>query len=460
MSDQKDKSKEFDKIDELFRSPDAEKKTTKQRRKHSAASAEDRQGEEAEERRWEKLTMKKVDKLLIDETGEEAFNYTGDEESERDYRPVRQSHEYKSGCLGGIMYFVFILCVSIILACLAWMATSDMLALNKTEFTANVTLPVSIFESETVDTLDENGNKTGTKRITRADIDYLADTLSEAGLIEYKWLFRAFCMISHADTKVSPGEYALRSTYDYRALIQHMRPGATGAVTVKVTFPEGFTMRQIFLRLEENGVADFDDLMDAAANYNFNYSFLEGLPEGDASRLEGYLFPDTYEFYVRMQASSAINKFLENYHYVITADMLQQADNLGYSMRDIIKIASIIEREAANDAERGRIASVIYNRLYAGMPIGIDATILYLFPEHEGAPTGTMLETDSPYNTRLYTGLPPTPVCNPGLMSIRAALSPEQTSYYYYALDTETGEHRFFVNAYEFDAFVATQNYG
>ncbi len=443
-------SEEYDQIDEIFRRHEEQLESTMNRESE----------EDAEEKGWEKLSMKRVDKLLIDETGDEAFNYTGDEESERDYRPVRQSHEYKSGCLGGVMYFLFIVCIGIILACLAWMACSDMLALNKPEYSANVTLPMSIFTSETVDTLDENGVKTGTKRVTHADIDYLADTLREAGLIEYKWLFKAFCHISNAETKVSPGEYELRSSYDYRALIQHMRPGATGAVTVKVTLPEGFTMRQIFLRLEEKGVADYDDLMNAAANYTFSYSFLEGLPEGDANRLEGYLFPDTYEFYVGMQASSAINKFLENFHYMLTADMLQQADKLGMSLHDIIKIASMIEKEAANDNERSRIASVIYNRMKAKMPLGIDAAILYLFPEHEGAPTAAMLETDSPYNTRLYTGLPPTPVSNPGRMSILAALNPDHTNYYYYALDTSTGEHRFFTNANDFNAFVATQNYG
>ena len=114
----------------------------------------------AVEKKEKAAPIRAMDKLLIDESGEQAHNYTGDEESERDYRPVRQSHEYKSGCLGGIMFFVFILCVSVMLACLAWMAASDMLALNKDDFTAKVTLPMSIFTSETVDTFDEKGNKT------------------------------------------------------------------------------------------------------------------------------------------------------------------------------------------------------------------------------------------------------------------------------------------------------------
>ena len=366
-----------------------------------------------------------VDKLLIDETGDEAYNYTGDETSERDYRPIRQSHEYRSGCLGGIMYFVFILCVSVVLACLTWMAASDMLALNKSPYTTTVTLPMSIFSSETVDTFDEDGEKTGTKRVTHADMEYVAQTLKEAGLIEYKWLFEMFARFSQADTKIKPGEYDRQSTFDYRALVQNMRPGSGSAVTVSVTFPEGYSMRQIFLLLEEKGVANYDDLMNAAATYKFNYDFLDDQESEEATRLEGFLFPDTYEFYVGMQPSSAINKFLENFHYRMTAELLARMEERGQNIHEVITIASMIEKEAANDNERAAIASVIYNRLRAGMPLGIDATTLYLYPDHEGAPTAAMLEEDTPYNTRLYTGLTPTPICSPGLTSIRAALYPE-----------------------------------
>ena len=410
-------------------------------------------------RRGGSKPVKAVDKLLIDEQGDSYSNYTGDDTTERDYRPVRQNHEYRSGCLGGIMYFVFILCVSVVLACVAWMAASDALALNKDNFSAVVSLPMSIFDSETVDTYDESGRKTGTERVTHADISYVADELKSAGLIEYKWLFELFCKISHADTKVDPGEYELESSFDYRALVKNMQSGSGATVTITVVIPEGFTMHQIFKRLEENKVCTYDELMDAAANYNYNYDFLEGIDQGDPTRLEGFLFPDTYEFYVGMQASSAINKLLENFHYRITDDMLIRMQNMGLDIRSVVNIASLIEREAANDNERGTIASVIYNRLAANMPLGIDASILYIHPDHEGSPTADMLAEDSPYNTRLYQGLPPTPIANPGLASIEAVLSPESTNYYYYALDTATGLHRFFTNSGEFDAFVATQNY-
>ena len=199
--------------------------------------------------------------------------------------------------------------------------------------------------------------------------------------------------------------------------------------------------------------------MDAAANYKFNYGFLENIPEGDASRLEGFLFPDTYQFYVGEQASSVINKFLVVFYNKLSADMINQAGNLGMSIREVVNVAAMIEKEAANDEERGLIASVIYNRINAGMPLGIDATILYAYPDHEGAPTAEMIAADSPYNSRLYTGLPPTPICCPGLASLNAALNPESTNYYYYALDTASGTHRFFSTAGEHESFVATQNY-
>lgn len=440
-------SDELEKINEIFRNHD-----------ELSATAGEEQPQAAEESEARK-NVRGMDRLLIDASGEAAANYTGDAESERDYRPVRQSHEYRSGCLGGLMYFTFIVCVSIVLACLAWMAASDMLALNKDDFTAVVTLPSSVFQSETVDRFDENGRRVGTQRVTRADMDYVADVLKDAGLIEYKWLFTLFCRISHAESKVSPGEYELRSTFDYRALIQNMRAGSNSTITVMVTIPEGFKMHQIFLRLEENGVCSYNDLMEAAESREYHYDFLDESQGEGAYRLEGFLFPDTYEFYVGMQASSAINKLLEIYHRRITEEMYARAEELGMTMYDVLIVASLIEKEAANDAERPEIASVIYNRLNSGMVLGIDAAVLYPYNDHEGAPTAAMLNSNDPYNTRIHLGLTPTPICNPGLASINAALWPDLTDFYYYALDTETGTHRFFTNESEFDAFVATQDY-
>ncbi len=430
-----------------------------QRQKESPRRAEKPEVSRAARTGARRSPLEAMDELLIDSSGKEARNYTGDAESERDYRPVRQSHEYHSGCLGGLMYFTFIVCISVVLACVAWMATTDMLALNKEPFTAVITLPSSIFQSETVDKYDEEGKKIGTERITHADMDYVGDVLRDAGLIDYKWLFTIFCKVSTADEKVSPGEYELRSTYDYRALIQHMRAGATSAMTVKVTIPEGFKMHQIFKTLEEKGVCSYNDLMEEAASTEFSYDFLQASEGEGAYRLEGFLFPDTYEFYVGMQGASALNKMLDNFHVRVTEEMYRRAEEIGVSMYDILKVASLIEKEAGSNDERALIASVIYNRLNAGIVLGIDASVLYPYNDHEGAPTAQMLETQDPYNTRILGGLPPTPICSPGLASIYAALYPESTSYYYYALDQQAGVHRFFTNDTEFNNFVASQNY-
>ncbi len=383
-------------------------------------------------------------------------------EAERSYRPIRFRRDGRIGCLGGIMYAVFIICASILLAGFAWMSASDVLALNKDPGTVEITLPESIFVSKEVDVKDDDGNVTGTRTVRAADTRAVAAVLKDHGLINYKWLFSLYSRYSHADEHLDPGTYVLSTNLDYRALVKKMQAGADSQLQTLVMFPEGFNMDQIFARLQEKGVCSVDDLYAAAANTEFSYAFLEDAETGDAYRLEGFLFPDTYYFYQGMQASSAINKFLSNLHYRVTDEIWQQTKAMGLTFRQMITIASLIEREAADDGERATIASVIFNRLAAGMPLQIDSSVLYALRENGDVTlTPELIQaTDSPYNTYLYAGLPPGPICNPGMNSILAALNPESTSYMYYALDTETGTHRFFNTLEEHEAFVATQNYG
>ena len=444
-------AEEMEKINAIFRLHEEKEKTASQKKiedsaLHTAASTTGKTGSA----RMQQASEEPVDPNDYDE----------EDLTERDFQPVRRSREYHSGCLGGVMYFVFIACVSIILACVAWMSAADALALNKDLFTAEVSLPSDIFTSKTVEILDEKGNVTGTKRVSSADINYVADELKSAGLIQYKWLFKLFCKVSKADTKIEPGEYELRSSYDYRALVGKMRKNSGAAATVSVTIPEGYTMSQIFYRLEENGVCSYDELLEAAANENFEYSFLSGLEPGDPSRLEGFLFPDTYEFYKSMSAPSAINKFLQNFYGKLNADVEKQISDRGLTLRQVLEIASLIEREAANDEERPLIAAVIYNRIRNGWTLGLESSILYMHQDHEGAPTAEMLAEESPYNLMVNTGLPPTPICNPGMSSINAALVPANTNDFFFTLDTATGTHRFFETMDQFNAFVATQDYG
>ncbi len=379
-------------------------------------------------------------------------------------RPVRPAEPEvprragRSGCLGGLIYFAFVVSISIILACVGWMAASDVLALNKEPVTATVTLDKTEFKDVTISYTDAEGNAKE-RSGHQVSVGYVAKQLKDAGIIKYKGLFELYCSVSHAKTKIDPGTYELSTNYDYRALVKKMQVGSGAMVTTKVTIPEGYTMEQIFHKLEDENVCSYDDLMDAAANYSYNYSFIDQSMQGDAKRLEGFLFPDTYEFYQGMQASSAINKFLENFHDRLTAEMLEKADERGMTMQEVVTVASMIEKEAANDDERAMIAAVIYNRIEAGMPLQIDSTIMYVLPEHKDVLTVEDTKIDSPYNTYQNKGLPPTPIANPGLASIKATLSPASTQALYYALDAESGTHKFFTNYGEFQAFVAKQSY-
>jgi len=384
-----------------------------------------------------------------------------DEHEERDYMPIRFRRDGQLGCLGGLMYAAFVISLSIVLACVAWMAASDVLALNKEYTSAEVTIPDTIFSDKAVDVKDENGEVIGQKIVKAADMNVVARLLQDQGIVNYKWLFKLYSAFSDADEKIDPGTYELNTNYDYRALVKKMQVGSDSQVQTKVTFPEGFTLAQIFERLEEHKVCSQADLYEAAANSDYSYSFLEGEGTGTPGRLEGYLFPDTYYFYEGMQAPSAINKFLSNFRNRFTAEMIQRLYDSGMSYHDVVTIASIIEKEAANDDERYLIASVIYNRLEQGMLLQMDATVLYGAGETELAmPTGTMLrDTENLYNTYVYEGLPPGPISNPGLASLRAALYPGDTQYLFYALDEESGTHKFFLFQNEFEAFLQTQSY-
>lgn len=376
----------------------------------------------------------------------------------RPAQPEAPRRAGRSGCLGGLIYFAFVVSISIILACVGWMAASDVLALNKEPVTATVTLDKAEFKDVTISYTDADGNAKE-RSGHQVSVGYVAKQLKDAGIIKYKGLFELYCSVSHAKTKIDPGTYELSTNYDYRALVKKMQVGSGAMVTTKVTIPEGYTMEQIFHKLEDENVCSYDDLMDAAANYSYNYSFIDQSMQGDAKRLEGFLFPDTYEFYQGMQASSAINKFLENFHDRITAEMLEKADERGMTMQEVVTVASMIEKEAANDDERAMIAAVIYNRIEAGMPLQIDSTIMYVLPEHKDVLTVEDTKIDSPYNTYQNKGLPPTPIANPGLASIKATLSPASTQALYYALDAESGTHKFFTSYGEFQAFVAKQSY-
>ena len=343
------------------------------------------------------------------------------------------------GAWGVVLYLLFVVGASALLAGVGWIWANDVLALNKAEHTA-------VVEIEEGDTVSDVANK-----------------LEEQGLIEYKLVFKLFCALTHVsgkageeEAKITPGTYELNTDMDYRALISSMGSSSASRMTTTVTIPEGMTQAQIFALLEEKGVSTVESLEETAANYDFKFSFLKGvLPLGDAKRLEGYLFPDTYEFYMGEDPVSVLNKMILRFDEIFTDEMRADIEASGHTINDAVIIASMIEKET-DGTDQKKIASVIYNRLdkptaeTAGY-LNIDATILY-------ATGGTTvdLNADTPYNTRTHTGLPPTAIASPGTDALRAAVYPESTNYYFYALGDD-GKHAFFTTYQGQQDFIASQ---
>lgn len=382
----------------------------------------------------------------------------GEEEEEEEERP-RIATGWKV-----LIYVLSVITVSVLLALAGWYCADDVLALTKPDRQVSVT----IAENDSVEVISER--------------------LKSEGLVRYPWLFRFYCWFSHAEEKIDAGTYELNNHYDYHALVNAMR-GNTNRATETVTIPEGYDCKQIFELLEEKGVCSQDELYEAAANAVFPYKFLMRLPYGEQNRLEGYLFPDTYEFYVSKdvkavpgeEAEQVLAKFLDNFEKKFDETLQAEIDSLnemleakmsaeGFSGEEIeeammdenkiVVVASLIEKESAAASESDRIASVIYNRLCSkSYPLlEIDASVQYALGEHKEHLTNDDLMIDSPYNTRRYPGLPKGPIANPGLASIRAALYPENTDFYFYALGKD-GKHHFSETYQEHDQFLESDEY-
>lgn len=369
-----------------------------------------------------------------------------------DAREVRRSHASQQARKNGpvrrrrkhinpLIYLLVVLLSSAILAGVGWLLMSDFCAFNRGAIT-NVTVEITAED----------------------DMGSIAGKLEEAGLIRYKWFFQLFAAFADAENEIGIGTYELNTDMDYRALITGMRnsSGNMNADTVRVTIPEGYTVAQTIALLAKNEVNTEEALLEAAKTADFDYSFIDNSSE-DISRLEGYLFPDTYEFYIGHDPESALDRLLSNFDRKMTEDRLAQVEDSGYSLAEIITIASLIEKET-DGTDQSMIASVIYNRLNDSGSHGtyrmlnIDASLLYALPDHTGAITNEDKAVDSPYNLYKYAGLPPTPIANPGTASIDAALYPSSSDYYYYALGKD-GLHHFSETLEEHNAFLSSSEY-
>lgn len=368
--------------------------------------------------------------------------------SERPPRKGRPKRKKGEGLLGipnmlvTVVWLALILAIGVTAGRMLWVCAADVLAFGREDKPVTIT----IYESDSMDDIIEK--------------------LYNNGLIRYRSLFKLYADISDAEEDIDPGIYDLNARYDYHALVNMMSTSSSRTVVEDVLIPEGYTCRQIFALLEEKRICTAQDLAAYAANGELKeYWFLENVERGQEYCLEGFLFPDTYDFYKNSTPREVLEKLLDNFDYRFDEEMRAQIETLnanvtggGYTVREVTIVASLIEKEAAAPAEAPSIAGVIYNRLFRweGTPayLNIDASIVYALDGKTDL-TREDLQVDSPYNTYTHTGLTPTPISNPGLSSLRAALNPENHNYYYYVLNPETGMHTFSTTYEEHSANVA-----
>jgi UPF0755 protein len=239
----------------------------------------------------------------------------------------------------------------------------------------------------------------------------------------------------------------------------HPAPVPPPPKVVKLVIPEGFTRAQIAQRAHADGVSG-NYLAASTHSVELNPQHY-GAP-ARTPNLEGFLFPATYEIYAGEPASRLVGRQLTAFEENFGPIQVRRAKALGITSYQLLIVASMVEREAQIPGDRAKIAAVIYNRLHAGIPLGIDATIYYAVEQqrhiatYAGELTESDLHIDSPYNTRLHTGLPPTPISNPGLASIEAAAHPAHVSYLYYVAGADgCGEQVFSDTEAQFESDVA-----
>lgn len=350
------------------------------------------------------------------------------------------------------VYLICVILVSTIISVTVIMVGNDIFAFVKSDEKITVVIP-------------EN-----------PDIDTISDILAENGIIKYPSVFRWY--ISDKDKNYGSnagvfvaGTYELSPSMDYEDLLASFKPKKPSG-TSWVTIPEGYTTDEIIDLLIEKGVGVSDGYSslraayeDVINNYDFDYWFIDELEDKGISkdriyRLDGYLFPDTYEFYNASKPSTVINKMLYRFNEIFTEEYRELAGQSGYTVDEIVTIASMVEKEANNPADYFNVSEVFRNRLAnpgAYPALESDATVLYYLHHTTGerpsktTPEDTKLEV--PYNTYIYPGLPPGAISNPSATAILAALNPSQNGYYFFvSSDTETyfsqtyDQHMYYIN--------------
>lgn len=305
-------------------------------------------------------------------------------------------------------------------------------------------------------------------------LDDVAQTLAESGIIGEPSYFKMFASITKSADDFTQGTYEMRKNMDYEAIINYLLSSNNRTDTVKVMITEGQNVLEVANTLKENGVLnDTDKFLELCASDDFDsdFGFLKDIKNSKDRyyKLEGYLYPDTYEFYKNEDAQSTIYKFLNNYEMKINEKqdvsgydklttvnkMIEQSDS-GYTLDQIMTIASIIQAEAANVDDMYNVSSIIHNRLEADPDMGVsnlglDSTKYYPYRSADDVPSSEGKNYTSKYDTYSKAGLPAGPICNPGMDAIIAAINPNSTNYYYFCHDSD-GNAYYASTIYEHEA--------
>ena len=292
--------------------------------------------------------------------------------------------------------------------------------------------------------------------------DTLAARLHDDGLIRSEAVFKGYFRFTNGE--LIPADYTLRQGMTVEQIVAEItgdapEADAEQATTFQITVPEGWRIEQIAEEAEAKGLeGGFEAFMEAANSIDVSqYEFLQSRPEG--ASLEGYLFPNTYDFYTTASEDN-IRRMLDTFDANFTASMRQRTQEMGLSIHETVTIASLVEREAQVAEERPIIADIYLDRWQQGWELEAGPTVQYVVVTRgnwwPNPLTEEQLFTDSPFNTYQTAGLPPGPICNPSLDSIAAVLTPAETDYMFFVAKNDgSGEHAFAVTKEEQDANVA-----
>lgn len=277
----------------------------------------------------------------------------------------------------------------------------------------------------------------------------VGEILAEAGVINNSTVFRIWLRYQELDGKIQAGEYVLNPAQSLAEIVDKLVQGDVHREILRFTIPEGLFLTDIAARLAEQEIVDEERFLELVADTSLwqDYWFVQELPEGMETPLEGYLFPETYEIDAQVEDREEliIAKLLNQFEKVFTQEMRERAEELDMTVHEVVTLASIVEKEAVVNHERPLIAGVFHNRLGISMPLQSCATVNYVLGDFSiRYLSDEQLKTPSPYNTYQNQGLPPGPIAGAGRSAIESVLWPEETGYHFFvAKDDGSGEHYF-----------------